>query len=382
MKRVGVISALAVAVLLAAASAAVSYSTYAKWSGAQATFYVNPSNADVSASAAAAAVQYGMNVWSTQSGTTFRYQYGGTVSDTATAYDNRNVLIFRNATNGSALGTTYSWWDSSKNLLDSDIIMWSGNINFFSGTSGCGILPNAAYIEDVTAHEFGHALGLNHSSTSGATMYPSYSYCSQAFRTLASDDIAGAKALYPAGAAAPPPSNTPPVVTITSPANGASFVQGSSISFAGSASDAQDGNISSRIQWKDNGVSIGSGNLLSKLLSLVGVHTITATVTDNNGATASSQVAITITLLPSGGTTATLTLSKAVASDGTQKVYLRWSGLAGLYLDVWRNGTKTQTTPNDGYVGDVLPTKTPGTYSYKLCTSGTTTCTNTASISF
>jgi hypothetical protein len=381
MRRLGQAVALASVALLALAGAGVAYTTYAKWANATATFYVNPANADVSTTAAAAAVQYGMNVWNTQSGTSFRYQYGGVVSDTATAYDNRNVLIFRSASNGSAIGTTYSWWDSNKNLLDSDIIMWSGNFNFFTGSSGCGILPNAAYIEDVTTHEFGHALGLNHSSSSDATMYPSYSYCSQAFRTLASDDINGAKALYPAVQ-----TNTPPVVTITSPANGATFVQGSTISLAGTATDTQDGNISSRIQWTDNGVPVGSGNLLSSILSLVGIHTIRATVTDNNGATASSQVSITITLLGGGGggggTTGTLTLSKAVAGDGTQKVYLRWSGLPGTSADIWRNNVKIQATPNDGYKGDVLPTKTPGTYYYFLCTTGTTTCTNTASISF
>ena len=384
MRRLGLTVALASSALLALAGAGVAYTTYAKWANATATFYVNPANADVSTSAAAAAVQYAMNVWNTQSGTSFRYQYGGTVSDTATSYDNRNVLIFRSGTNGSSIGTTYSWWDSNKNLLDSDVIMWSGNFNFFTGSTGCGLLPNAAYIEDVTAHELGHALGLNHSSSSDATMYPSYGYCSQAFRTLASDDIAGAKALYPTAA----PTNTPPVVTITSPANGATFVQGSTISLAGTATDTQDGNISSRIQWTDNGVAVGSGNLLSKVLSLVGIHTIRATVTDNNGATSSSQVSITITLLSGGGggggggTTGTLTLSKAVASDGTQKVYLRWSGLSGSSVDIYRNNVKIGATPNDGYKGDVLPTKTPGTYYYFLCSTGTTTCTPTASISF
>ena len=40
-------------------------------------------------------------------------------------------------------------------------------------------------------HEFGHALGLGHSTVFDATMYPSYSYCSQALRTLAPDDLAG-----------------------------------------------------------------------------------------------------------------------------------------------------------------------------------------------
>ena len=385
MKRVVAISAIAAAVLLAAATAAKSYSTYAKWSGAQATFYVNPAAADVSATAAATAVQYALNVWSTQSGTTFRYQYGGTVSDTATAHDNRNVMIFRNASNGSAIGTTYSWWDSSKNLLDSDIVMWSSNFTFFTGTSGCGGVANAAYLEDVATHELGHALGLNHSSSSDATMYPSYSYCSQALRTLASDDVAGAKALYPTSAPAPP-SNTPPTVTITSPANGASFVQGSNISFAGSASDAQDGNISSRIQWKDNGVPIGSGNLLSSLLSLVGVHTITATVTDNNGATASSQVAITITLIPSAppappSTQGTLSVQKVTNSAYTiWRSYLTWTGVQGTYVDVFRNGTKIRATGNDGAYADEAPV--PGANLYKLCKTATTVCTNSVSVTF
>ena len=69
--------------------------------------------------------------------------------------------------------------------------MWDGGFKFFTGTSGCGASANSAYIEDVATHEFGHALGLATRPSGDATMYPSYSYCSQAFRTLASDDIAG-----------------------------------------------------------------------------------------------------------------------------------------------------------------------------------------------
>jgi hypothetical protein len=383
MKRVGLVAVFASVALLAIAGVGVSYSTYAKWPDSPVTFYVNPANADVSANAAANAVQYALNVWSTETGTTFRYQYGGTVNDTATKYDNRNVLMFRNASNGSAIGTTYSWWDSNKNLLDSDIIMWSSNFNFFTGIIGCGILPNAAYIEDIAAHELGHALGLNHSSNTAATMYPSYSYCSQALRSLASDDIAGAKALYPAGA---PPSNTAPVVAITSPANGATFVQGSTISLAGTATDTQDGNISSRIQWTDNGVPVGSGNLLSSILSLVGIHTIRATVTDNAGAQASSQVSVTITLLGSGGggsTVGTLTATKRYTSTGWERVTLRWTGLSGSTVDVYRNGSKVMNTANDdGVQTDNIGSKGPGTYVYRVCAANTQTCTPDATVVF
>jgi hypothetical protein len=358
----------------------VTYTTYAKWASAAATFYVNPSNADVTSAAASSAVQTALNVWSTQSGTTFHYTFGGTVSDTTTAYDNRNVLIFRNATNGTSIGTTYSWWDSNKNLLDSDIIIWDANFNFFTGTSGCGILPNAAYIEDIATHELGHALGLNHSTAADATMYPSYGYCSQSFRTLASDDIAGAKSLYPA--AAQPPPNSTPSVTITSPANGATFVQGSTISFNATATDAEDGNISSQVQWTDNGVSLGSGSLLSSVLSLVGIHTIVAKVTDSAGAQATSQVSITITLLSPPTTTGTLSAMGKYNMDGTERVQLVWSGVSGVNVDVYRGTVKIKTILNSGRWTDQLGTKGPGSYSYAVCSSGTTTCTNTATVTF
>ena len=364
------LTALVAAAAILTAAGVSAYSSYAKWASATATFYVNPANADVSASAANTAVQYAMNVWNT-SGSSFRFQYGGTASDTATAYDNRNVVIFRNASSGSSIGTTYSWWDSSQRLLDSDIIFWDSGFKFFTGSIGCGIVSNAVYLEDVATHELGHALGLNHSSSSDATMYPSYSYCSQAMRTLASDDVAGVKALYPAAA----PSNTPPVVVITSPANGATFTQGTTISLAGTATDTQDGNISSRIQWTDNGAAVGSGNLLSSLLSLAGLHTIVAKVTDNAGAQAQSQVSITVTALAAPPPTATLTYTQAVLGNGTRRVYLTWTGLSGEKIDEYRNNVKVYTGANRGTIYNNAPG--PGTYYFFVCNAGTNVCTNT-----
>ena len=54
---------------------------------------------------------------------------------------------------------------------------------------------------------------------------------------------------------------TPPVVVITSPSNGATFTAGTSVSFAGSATDAEDGPLGAQLQWTSsiNG-SIGSGH--------------------------------------------------------------------------------------------------------------------------
>ena len=284
-----------VAITAAVAGAAVlhtgvgAYSTYAHWGSNSVTFYVNPVNADVSQSAAIAALQAGMDVWNTQAGTSFRYQYGGTASDTSTRYDNRNVVFFRNSTNGGAIATTYSWWDSNNRMLDADIVVWDGGFRFFTGTSGCGTYANAAYLEDVATHEFGHALGLSHSSSSGATMRSGYSYCSQTQRTLASDDINGAKALYP------------PTATST-----------------------------------------------------------------NEPVAATSQ--------------RTLAVQKVTNLDSGRAI-LTWAGVSGTSVDIYRNGTRLTNTSNDGYFKNYL-TLNPAKYTYKVCASGTQTCTNTASITF
>ena len=375
------VSAILAAFLFVTSAGVYAYSTFGgKWTSFPVVLYVNPANRDVSTSAAVSAIQTALTAWNTQSGSAFRYSYGGAVSDTATAHDYRNVVFFRDASNGGVIATTYSWWSSTR-MLDSDVVFWDGGFKFYTGTSGCTTSVPSAYIEDVATHELGHALGLGHSSASDATMYSTYTMCTQTKRTLAADDIAGAKALY---GLATGPVNTAPVVTITSPANGATFVQGTTISLAATATDTQDGNISSRIQWTDNGVPVGSGNLVSSLLSLVGIHTIVAKVTDNNGVQSSSQVAVTVTLLqqPAPAPTATVSAQTAVLSDGTQKVTLNWTGLPGTISDIYQNNTKITYTANDGSKSVYTPSKTAGTYYYFLCAAGTATCTNTVKVVF
>src|SRR5688500_16544443 len=125
------------AAILAVSAAGYSYSTFARWASVPVTFLVNPANADLTPGATITALQHALNVW-TNAGSSFVFQYGGTVSDTTNAYDQRNVVIFRNVDNGSTIATTYSWWDSSQRLVDSDIVVWDGRFTFYTGTSGCG----------------------------------------------------------------------------------------------------------------------------------------------------------------------------------------------------------------------------------------------------
>jgi hypothetical protein len=51
-------------------------------------------------------------------------------------------------------------------------------------------------LQGVACHEYGHALGLGHSTIGSATMYPSVSSGSVAIRSLDADDSAGVKSIY------------------------------------------------------------------------------------------------------------------------------------------------------------------------------------------
>jgi hypothetical protein len=162
------------------------------WSQAQTPYSINSANLDLAGFSAETAVRSGADAWQQQSAA-FRFTYSGLSSQTTTTYDGINLVLFRNASSGSAIATTY-WWSSGSRIVDADIVFWDGAFQFFVGSSGCSL---GFYIEDIASHEFGHALGLGHSTSTSATMYPSVSYCNMGNRTLDADDIAGARALYP-----------------------------------------------------------------------------------------------------------------------------------------------------------------------------------------
>ena len=275
MDRVRRFAALGVGVA-AAALGAVAVGAYVtspyKWAVSPVVFYVNPSNADVAATAAEEALQSVFTTWSSQPGSSFRYQYGGRVTDTSTSNDRRNVVIFRgDASGGGAIASTYSWW-SGGSRVDSDVILWDTDWRFYTGTSGC---VDGAYIEDIATHELGHSLGLAHSTVLDATMYASYSRCTTTMRTPAADDLGGLQSLYPGTGGS---TNTAPTVTIAAPASSASVTQGTALTFSGSATDTQDGALTASLVWTSNlDGQIGTGGSFSRTLS-AGNHAVTARV--------------------------------------------------------------------------------------------------------
>jgi hypothetical protein len=349
-----------------------------KWGTSQVPYYINPANLDVSETAATAAVQAGLATWGSQSNANFSFYYMGRTSGTSLANNGKNEIFFRNASSGSTAAQTYWWYDSSNHLIDADIMFYDGGFKFFTGSSGCS---GGLYIEDVAAHESGHALGLGHSSVTTATMYPSMGWCSMSLRTLDSDDLAGVEKLYPAtgSTSTTTTTNTAPTVSITSPANNSSFAAGATITFAGSASDREDGSLSSSIVWTSsiNG-QLGVGASVSKSLSN-GTHTITAKVTDKAGVTATAS--ITVNVASTVSTTIRLTAS-GVKVKGVESVNLAWLGATSTSVDIYRNGTRILTTPNDGAQTDFLNSRGSGTYTYKVCQAGTSTCSSSVTVTF
>jgi hypothetical protein len=92
------------------------------------------------------------------------------------------------------------------------------------------------------------------------------------------------------------PVNTAPTITLTSPASGASLTTGVSFNLIATANDAEQGNMSSSIQWLlDGATPLASGGNATATISAAGAHTITARVVDTGGLIATQVVNVNVT---------------------------------------------------------------------------------------
>ena len=89
-------------------------------------------------------------------------------------------------------------------------------------------------------------------------------------------------------------SNAAPTVAIAAPSDGAEFASGATVTFSGSASDPEDGDLAASLVWtSDLDGQLGTGGSVSSGLS-DGDHTVTASVEDSDGSPGSAQVAVTV----------------------------------------------------------------------------------------
>ena len=128
-------------------------------------------------------------------GFSFSYQ-GMTKTDGADYTDGEHVISFDNSwtEEEELLAITYVWANSKNEIFHFDIEI---NIDHHewtvTGEEGKHDLTNSM------AHEFGHALGLEHSDDLEATMAPTTSHGETQKRDLNLDDVQGFATTYPAG---------------------------------------------------------------------------------------------------------------------------------------------------------------------------------------
>ena len=113
---------------------------------------------------------------------------------------------------------------------------------------------------------------------------------------------------------ASPPTNTAPSASISTPNSGSVFVDGDTVSFAGGASDNEDGDLSASLVWSSNlDGQIGLGASFSSSSLSVGFHTLSISVTDSGGLSAGDSVSIEVQ--PAAGPT-TVTFTSIASQDG------------------------------------------------------------------
>jgi hypothetical protein len=188
------------------------------WGVTQVPYYINPQNLYVSESSAVAAITSAAAAW--RGIANVDLVYAGYTTGSSLTNNRKNEVFFRDDSSGY-IAETYWWYDGTGHLVDADIVFHE-NSRFYSANLGCN--GDGFYIENTGAHEFGHALGLEHSSVDTATMWPNSGVCETIRETLDPDDTAALGSLY-AGSSSPTlttpsaPTQLAAAVSVANPTN-------------------------------------------------------------------------------------------------------------------------------------------------------------------
>ena len=177
-----------------------------------------------------------------------------------------------------------------------------------------------------------------------------------------------------------PVDTTPPTISIATPTSASSYTSTTaSISIGGTSSD----NVGvTQVTWTNSlgGSGTASGTTSWSVGSIAlqgGTNVITVTARDAAGNIGTDALSVTYT--PPVASTSVVLSGKLMTGNNKRKyAQLSWTTAPWESASVYRNGVKIAKTPNDGSYSDSL--RYPGSYTYKVCNSTGTTCTNTVTL--
>jgi len=168
----------------------------------------------------------------------------------------------------------------------------------------------------------------------------------------------------------PPPTNTPPTADFTYTCSGLAC------SFTDRSADS-DGGVVSRSWTFGDGTSSTERNPRRTYTS-AGTYDVRLAVTDTDGAAGERTLPVTV----SAAGPISLSVSGRTES-GKHHILHRWSGATGTTVDLYRNGVRVTTTPNDGrHTTAHRFTAAAATYRLKVCLAGSTTCSGEVTLVF
>ncbi|MBX3745421.1 MAG: PKD domain-containing protein [Verrucomicrobiae bacterium] len=169
----------------------------------------------------------------------------------------------------------------------------------------------------------------------------------------------------------PPPPNDPPKASFTV------VTDGLTAHFDASASYDPDGIIAD-YSWTFGDKTGGKGVLISHTYAVPDLYTVYLRVTDNGG-----KVHTVSALVPiSDGSGIVLTAHGTKFQGGLQRAHLAWSNAASAHVEVFRDGLRIATVPNNGKYTDPIDRRGRGTYIYRVCEPGAQACSNPATVVF
>jgi len=255
-----------------------------RWTGLSPVvpYYINSSSSRITEINAAA------TSWN-NAGANFAFNYRGTHSRSGgPLYNGVNEIMWRDLGTNNALAIA-SIWVAGNIIMEADM---SFNTRYNWSTSG-----SIYDVQTVALHEFGHWVGLDHSSTFGSIMYYQYKGTQ---RNLHQDDIAGIRYIY--GNSAPVSLCT--VSVPSRPGGSSSGIVGTTYNYTASGSSCSNGhNLEYKFYFSDdtesNWRTFANCN---KYWSSPGSHSVwvqTRCAADNNRVSLMSQpLEITVSAAP------------------------------------------------------------------------------------